>query len=65
MPSVNLTKDECSLLRDAMVAGIEQAETEIKSFDKNAKSEDVTAALVARSLMQMVHYKMIVALDEK
>ena len=61
---IDLTKDECTLLHDAMGAGIEQAEAEIKSFKSDTKAEDVTATLVARSLMQMIKQKMENALAE-
>jgi hypothetical protein len=64
MPKVELTKEECSLLVEAMKAGVEQAEAEIKSFDKDAKAEDVTTTLVARSLMMQIQNKMEKALAE-
>jgi len=62
MPKVELSKEECKILVLGMQAGLEQAEEEIKSFKADAKTEDVTASLIARSLMQMIKTKMEQAL---
>jgi vacuolar-type H+-ATPase subunit F/Vma7 len=62
MPSMTLSREECGLLLEGMKDGIEQAEEAIKAFKADAKSEDVTAILVARSLMMMIKQKMEMAL---
>ena len=54
---VELNKEECAFISEAMRVGIEEANKEIASFDKDAKQEDVTATLVARSMMQMLQDK--------
>ena len=54
---IDLTKDECAFISEAMRVGIEEANKEIASFDKDAKQEDVTVTLVARSMMQMIQDK--------
>jgi hypothetical protein len=59
---IELTKEECALIAEGMKAGVEQAEAEILTFTKDTKNEDVTATLVARSIMTTIQGKMEKAL---
>lgn len=59
---IDLNNEEVKFIDEVMSSSIEECSSRMKTFDKDAKQEEVTAVWVYRSMALHIHEKMQKAL---